>query len=721
MLDTYFSAKLIDYKTIRVAIFSSISKDEKTPIELFNDKGLVEKLTIVNNSFLNGLVLYECKSKNKLVLGNTYYININSFGMVPLNVNDITFDKNFDNDYYYDGDDLGATYNKEYTTFKVWAPLANHVSLLIRKPGENFLSYKMTRQDKGVYEITLKGDFELYQYRYKVTNSGITNIVTDPYGKGSDANGKDSVVIDLNKTKMEMYETIPPIYKNYVDTIIYELHVRDFTIDKTTSIKNKGKFLGLIEEGIKTKNGNPVGFDYLKTLGITHVQLLPILDFKTVDELNPDSEYNWGYDPQQYFALEGSYSTDPNDAYSRIIECKKMISKLHQAGIRVNLDVVYNHVYEYETSVFERLVPNYYFRKRQNGLLCNATGCGNDLASERKMVRKLIIDSLTYLASEFKVDGFRFDLFGITDIDTTKELLLKLRDINNNIMIYGEGWDMPTDLPSDKKTTIYNSFKIPEVAFFNDFYRDTLRGSNFNNSDRGFELGNLSKKSDFVFAFLGSSTHYNNLQPRFQNANQSINYAECHDNMTLFDKIDACYGKSMTIKDKLRMINMINGTILLSIGVPFIHAGQEIGLSKNGLDNTYNLGDKYNMFRWDLLDSRVENYLYFKSMANIRKNTSNEKLYKAEDIKNSYEVLNLDNNIFSILLKQNKTSNIGEKFDYIILINVTNSNVYIDLKEYCKYEIGIAGNLNDCETYGRNITIEHYCLNTFYKKGEKDA
>ncbi len=717
MINTYFSAKMIDYKTIKVAVFTSINIDDNISIELFNDNTLIEKLNIVNRSFLNGLVLFECKSKNNLKLGESYYININSFGMIPLDVNDMIYEENFDTDYYYNGDDLGANYSNNQTTFKVWAPLANHVSLLIRKHGEKFSNFKMTRSEKGVYTITLNGDFELYEYRYKVTNSGVTSIVTDPYGKGSNANGKDSIVIDLNKTKIEMFENNPPIYKNYVDTIIYELHVRDFTIDNSIQIKNKGKFLGLTEENVKTKGGNPAGLDYLKSIGITHVQLLPILDYKTVDELEPLKKYNWGYDPQQYFCLEGSYSTNPNDPYSRIIECKKMISALHKSGIRVNLDVVYNHVYEYETSVLGRIVPNYYFRKKKNGLMCNATGCGNDIASERAMVRKLIIDSLTYLTKEFKVDGFRFDLFGITDIETTNQIIKTLEKINPHIMLYGEGWDMPTELQFDKKTTIYNSFKIPKIGFFNDFYRDSIRGSNFNNYDKGFLLGGSDKIKGFEFAYLGSVIDLNDFKARFQNANQSINYAECHDNCTLFDKIDNCLGKEVSLKNKLRVLNLVNGTILLSIGVPFFHAGQEIGLSKGGLDNTYNLGDDINKFKWDILDERIDNYLYFKSLVNYRKYNVLNKFYLKNDIENNFEFLNYDPNIFGIKLKQIDLKD-GNKHDYLILINPTNTNKYIDLGMYCKYEIGIAGQLLDSDVYGRNITLEGTSVNTFYVKGE---
>ena len=713
MINTFFSAKLIDFNTIKVGFFSSIGKADNVPIILYDDHGLVEKLQITNQSFLSGLVVYECKTKDKIKLGRDYSIGIESFGIVPLNVNDLVFSSEFDKVYYYDKNDLGATYTKDETTFKVWAPLASKVVLMIKKPGESFQTYKMLREEKGVYAITLKGDYDGYFYRYQVKNSAITYITSDPYGLSSDANGKNSVVIDLNKTKIDLNENVPPIYKNYVDTIIYELNVRDFTISQYSNIKNRGKFLGLTEEGVKTNSGLPSGVDYLKSLNITHVQLLPVLDFKTVDEEHPDKTYNWGYDPQQYFTLEGSYSTNPNDPYARIIEFKKMISTLHKNGLRVNLDVVYNHVYEYQMSTFEKIVPNYYFRRQKNGLLCNGTGCGNDLASERPMVKKLIIDSLSYLLKEFKVDGFRFDLFGIIDIDTSKEIVASLRKINPNVMIYGEGWDMPTELPHDKKTTIYNSFQVPDIAFFNDFFRDTVRGGNFG-GPKGYLLGNTSLVNDFKFCLMGSVVDYDHFKARFKNPNQSINYAECHDNKTLFDKISE-FCRDIDEKEKLRILNLVNGGIALSVGVPFFHAGQEIGQTKYNIDNSYNLGDKYNMFRWDLLEERVENYLYFKSILDYRKNVVTNKIYNTEDVKKETMFLDYHDGTIGFIIHNIETSNATIE-EYLSCFNPTFENKYIDLNDYYKVVVGIAGQLKNSDVYTRNFVLEKNCVNGFYKK-----
>ena len=715
MIDTFFGAKLIDYNTIRIAIFSNIAKPKNVPFQLIVDGEFSENLNVVKQSFLSGISIYECKPKYPITLGKNYIIQCRDFGSAPLNVNDATSFEHFDDEYYYDGDDLGATYRKESTTFKVWAPLASKVSLFIRKnSNEPFASFKMQRKSAGVYEITLNGDYDGYFYRYQVTNSGMSFITTDPYGKASSANGKDSAVIDFSKTKIDLYNEDLPIYKHYTDTIIYELHVRDFTIDKTTNIVNKGKYLGLTEENRFTAYGNPAGLDYIKSLGITHVQLLPIYDYKTVDELNPDSSYNWGYDPQQYFCPEGSYSTNPNDPYARVIELKKMIQSFHKDKIKVNMDVVFNHVYNYEFSVFEKIVPNYYFRKNRNGTLCNGSGCGNDLATERKMVRKMIIDCLTFWVKEYGIDGFRFDLMGLIDIDTMKLVVKKIRELKEDAMIYGEGWDMGTNLASDKKTSILNSFQVPEIAFFNDSFRDIVRGNNdLNNSYAGYMLGDTSYIEGFKFANMGSAVNYL-YPPRFLTANQSINYVECHDNCTLYDKICKTL-KTDNEEIILAVIKSINLIILHSNGVPFFHAGQEIGLSKKMRDNTYNAGDEYNKFDYSVLDKRFNEYLYFKSIIKYRRYLSKLCLnaFDPKEIQESKTFVNIEKGCLIIkrTIKENDKLN-----DYILVINPTNESLSLVLNDYYRLILGDGGYLKDSNIYVQNVVILPHRVDAFIKK-----
>jgi len=573
----------------------------------------------------------------------------------------------------------------------------------------------MLREEKGIYALTLEGDYENAKYRFQVTNSGLTLLVTDPYAKASTANGRDSVVIDFSKIKIDQNDDKVPFIKQYVDSIIYELHVRDFTIDSSTNIKNKGKFLGLVEEGRKTKGGNPCGLDYLKELNITSVQLLPIYDYKTVDELHPDTTYNWGYDPAQFFVPEGSYATDPNDGYSRIIECKQMISEFHKSGIKVNMDVVYNHVYSYDRSVFEGIVPNYYFRKQRNGLLSVASGCGNELDTERPMVRKLIVDSCIHWIKEYGVDGFRFDLMGLIDIETINIIYEKAKLLKNDFMIYGEGWNMPSSLEESKRATILNNYKLPNIAFFNDSFRDIVRGPNgFGKSkEPGYLLGNTEYKEGFKFVLLGSCINYC-FPARFLSANQSLNYVECHDNETLFDKIKLCL-PDLKENEILKIINSINGTIAISFGIPFYHAGQEIGLTKFGLDNTYNKGDKYNKFDWNLLDKRYSMFLYLKSMLEFRKS-----ICKAADKKmigDHNMFINYENGVLGFELNKLITTDDSE---YLFVFNPTNKDTSLSLENYYQIIIALAGYLKDSQFYTKNeIFVSHQLEGLLKIKNEK--
>ena len=711
MIDNYFGANLIDYNTVKVALFSPIQKPDSTPINLSINDEKVVCLEIKKQVFLNGISMYTCTYKDGFKLGNSYKLSIENYGVANLDVSEAINFPGFDDDYYYPNDDLGVTYSKEETTFKIWAPLASKVELLIRKDFDSpYVGHYLKREDKGVYSLTLKGDYDSFHYVYLVTNNEIPTLTTDPYAKASTANGKENVVVDFEKTKIDMHEEKLPNYKSYLDTIIYELDIRDFTIDENTDIVHKGQYLGLTEEGRKTKAGNPAGLDYLSSLGITHVQILPMYDFKTIDELHPLDSYNWGYDPQQYFVPEGSYSTDPNDAYARIIECKKMISALHSKGIKVNMDVVYNHVYEGLYSSFENVVPGYFFRKRKDGTLCNGTGCGNDVDSERLMVKKLIVDCCKYWTEEFGIDGLRFDLMGILDVNTMNRIDKVCREIKPDFMIYGEGWDMNTELKSEKKASILNSFKMENIAFFNDTYRDTLKGPNGIDKLKsgGYFTGNLSYVEGFKFAYLSSSANF--VYPaRFKNAAQSINYVECHDNYTLFDKVSSIYGKDQERK-VLDIIKQINGTILLSFGVPFFHAGQEIGLTKYYEDNTYNMGDHYNKFRRNVLDERLDMLAYFKSMIDFRKNVFKISEENPEKILKMISFSNLNDNILSISIKtlDNK--------EFMITFNPTDNRVTNVFDDYYLLVCGQAGYLKGSDLYIKTSPIEPHCNYVFLKK-----
>ena len=516
---------------------------------------------------------------------------------------------NFDEIYAVD-EELGPICYDNYTVFRLWAPFASKVVLSIDNK-----QYELHRLDRGVYEIRVDGDLDGKLYHYDVVINGKKHRVTDPYAKSSNANAKESAVINLKRLLSGFVNV--PVEKSFskLKSTIYELHIRDFTIHKGTNIVHKGKYLGLTEENCHTKENHPCGIDYLKFLCVSHVQLLPVLDFGSVDE--ESSGYNWGYDPISYFALEGSYSTNPNDPHARMVEFRKLVDSLHKNGIRVNLDVVYNHMYQGEKVNLNIITPHYFFRE-ENSKLANHSWCGCDFASERKMARRLIKESIDFLMNVYDVDGFRFDLMGLIDLDTIKEVTSIILSHKKDALIYGEGWDMnATGFRNEKFATMKNSHELPDVAFFNDTYRDIFRGhgSHAKLDDLGFLLGNKDYLDGFKFAYLGSSINLT-FPKLFDHPNQSINYVECHDNATIYDVIN----ESTEDMDALRLVKLFNKAIMCSVGIPFIHMGQEIGLTKHNQRNTYNLGDYYNQMDYNILDQRFEMAQSFRHYVLARQN-----------------------------------------------------------------------------------------------------
>lgn len=717
MKNTVWNAKLIDENLIRVTIFSNISKPNNTAISLVKDDSEISQLTIIKSNNMPGIVVYDLKPAYKITFGHRYNIVIESFGTVALDVNDMSLSDSFDEEYYYDGDDLGATFYPAYTSFVLWAPLAASVVLKVSKDhGKTWHLYEMIREPKGIYRLELDGNYDGAYYNYIVENSGVSKLTIDPYAKGSTANGTSSVVINFKKVKLDLEEDNLPVTKNYTDAVIYETHVRDFTIDDNTNIKNKGKFLGITEEKRTTNGGNPAGLDYLKYLGITHVQFLPLYDYKTVDELNPDLKYNWGYDPWQYFVPEGSFASELENPYSRIIDLKKMVKALHHNGIKVTADVVYNHVYNYQFHPFEDVVPNYYFRKNANGTASNGSFCGDDLASERKMVAKLIVDACVYWVKEFGIDGYRFDLMGIIDKHTMNRIYRECVAIKPDFMIYGEGWNMPTALDNSVKTTMDNALSLPKMSFFNDAFRDITKGATSESEfyKRGYLTGDLSFVEGFKFAFMGSCINYI-FPKKFINANQSINYVECHDNGTLYDKIVACGYEEE--KDILRILKLINAVILFSFGVPFFHMGQEIGLSKNMHQNTYNKGDKYNKMRWNIVDERFEYVTFLSSLIKYRKTHEFLREFDTTIIDKSIDIINLKNNVLKITYLNGMVNGVNKKI--VLIINPTNEVFYYSNNNTINFIAGDGGYLENSTYKMKTLMVTPNSFDLFYEEEEK--
>lgn len=672
-MNGFIKANLVSLNYVDVIVFSNALFDNSLSFQLFIDKKRAYSPTIVRRTTNKDLYLFRLELKEPFDFSKKYYVSLYNFPLQLVDVSNAVDFKEFDSMFYYGGDDLGANYSKDETTFVVWAPLSPFVQLKIENENHEFDIYDMKREEKGVHRLTLKGDYKNRLYNYLVENNGIVRETTDVYGKGSSLNSEYSAVIDFNEVNNK-FKNVP--FENSklqpVESIIYEVHVRDFTEDKNTDIVEKGKYLGFVEEGRKTKKNHPAGLDYLSLLGITHVQLQPIHDVDNVPEDNPKLRYNWGYDPCNYFALEGAYSSHPEIPVARIEEFKTMVNKLHQRNIGVIIDVVYNHCYEWLYTCFEKTVPGYYFRRKRDGLLSSCSGCGNDIASERLMVRKMIVDSIKYLFEEFDIDGLRFDLMGLLDIETMKQIEIAVRNIKPNAFLYGEGWNMGLQIPESERASADNAHKLPGYGFFNDMYRDIIKGPTFPDriTEKGFANGDTNYYFGLEYIMNGSVLDMS-YQHRFLDANQSINYAECHDNNTLFDK----FVKSNPDEDEdviYERVRLTNAIILASFGVPFFHMGQEIGQSKLGLDNTYNLL-KINNMNWELVDKKFEMVEHFAQGVKLRKNCEFLKLHKPEDIKGIYSFSKTEDDLVKIEVND---ENISQRFKELnFYINANNKAV----------------------------------------------
>ncbi len=594
------------------------------------------------------------------------YFIIQGEEKVPLIFSDCVRDPRFDEMFFYDGF-LGFEYTNSKTSFRVWSPIATKAILLLDDD-----EIEMTRSE-GVWEVSVERDCDKLPYKYKVWihHKWVESI--DPYAISSSANGSSSFVIDLQKANVDLFlNSLNPV-DSYTDAVIYEMHIRDFTYEDA-SVTNKGKFIGLLESEIG-------GLEYLESLGVTHIQLMPINDFQTVDETDQFAKYNWGYDPSQYNVPEGSYSIDPSDPYSRIIELKTLIAEFHKRGLRVNMDVVYNHVYDVLTHPFNLTMPGYYFRYNNEGTLSNGTGCSNDTESRRRMVSKYIIDSILYWNKEYGIDGFRIDLMGIHHIDLINDIRTNRNKIDKSLRKYSEGWNLNTALHDNEKAIIPNHLELGNVGFFNDKFRNFLKGELF--IDKSLGLISDNKQSYRLGYFLCGSIIDFEDEAYFKEPYHSINYVECHDDFTLFDKlIDV---NEENIKEKQRLVIAL---ILISQGIPFLHSGIEFLRTKFGEHNSYDKSDEINKINWDLVLEHNDLIEYTKQLIKLRKLYPHFRLASKEDIRDCVKI-----NVLSLGVVEYK---IKLKEELIVIIN-SNSNSY----EY---------DTSDCEVIfgsfeGNNITI----------------
>lgn len=568
---------------------------------------------------------------------------------------------------------LGAIYSKDKTTFRVFSPTSVTLDLLI---SDNYLKvrrnkYQMVRNEIGIYEITLEGDFKGYYYNYLVDNK---YEVTDPYSFTASINSLSSVVVDMKETDPSGFrdEKLPQNLEE--DAIIYEMSVKNYTADKSSGVKNKGKFLGLTEEG-KSFDGVSTGIDNIKELGVSHVQLLPIYDFISVDEDDScffdDDNYNWGYDPELYFAPEGSYATDPYDPTSRIKDAKKMIHTFHRNNISVVMDVVYNHTFKSYDSNLHTLARGYYHRMNEDGSFSNGSGVGNEVKSENAFTRKLIIDSLCHWAREYKVDGFRFDLMALIDIDTIKIALRELKKINPHIIIYGEPWmAFCSPLPLDKQI-LKGAQRSNSFGVFNDDFRDAIKGD-VNGYEKGYIQGIFSNKIKIETGIAGS-IHYDDKRIGFaDDANETINYFNCHDNLIIYDKLAISLNDSRDIDS---YIKLALGLIFLSFGKPFIYEGNEFNHSKNNDANSYRSPLSINSIKWEDKLNNIDIFNYTKDLIKLRKSIDIFKMTKASDIRKSLTFMeDIEESLIIYKLE-------SKKGKYLVAINASVDEKLIDRKK----------------------------------------
>lgn len=517
----------------------------------------------------------------------------------------------------YEGDDLGYRYGPSATKFRLWAPDAEAVSVhLYDSPeGGEPEPHLMAPDIGGTWVTRVPGDLRGRYYLFLLTRKGETREVMDPYAVAAGVDGHRAMVVNLRETDPPNWESHPrPLLTQPTDAVLYEIHVRDLTMHPESGVRQKGKFLGFAERGTRGPEGVKTGLDHLVELGVTHVHLLPIADFATVDERNPE-EYNWGYDPQNYNLPEGSYATDPNGT-ARIWEFKQLVKSLHEAGLLVVMDVVYNHTY-LGMSPFEAIAPEYFFRYDADGTLSNGSGTGNETASERPMVRKYIVDSVSFWAREYRVDGFRFDLMALHDMETMRAVREALDRIDPSIIIYGEPWTGgPSPLDPARRLTRGNQRGMG-IAIFNDHFRSAIKGDN-DGWSRGFATGDGADHLAIMRGVTGSIQFGPDLVDFALHPAESVNYVSSHDNLTLWDKLLRSNPEA-TEEVRVRMDLLCQAIVLTSQGIPFLHGGEELLRTKGGHHNSYKAGDEVNRLDWNQKADYPGVFEYYRSLIALRK------------------------------------------------------------------------------------------------------
>jgi pullulanase len=614
------------------------------------------------------------------------------------------------------------TYSPHSTTFTLWAPTAEEVRVMLYATADEphpSETIKMTPSEiDGTWSVTvdrdLAGKFYTFNAKIKGRWRGDTPGL---FAKAVGVNGEKAAIIDMAKTNPAGWSSDRGPSVSPSDIIIYEMHHRDFSADTTSGIQNRGKFLALTEKGTNNGSGQSTGIDHLRELGVTHVHILPSFDFGSIDESKLEqNKYNWGYDPVNYNVPEGSYSTDPANPATRILEFKQMVQALHSAGIGVILDVVYNHTYNASASAFERIAPGYFYRHKADGTLANGSGCGNETASERPMMRKFMIESVLYWMKEYHIDGFRFDLMGIHDIETMNEIRAAAGGVNPNVFIYGEGWAAEApEYPNDSLAMKANMTKIPGVAAFSDDLRDALRGPFNDDRKAGFLGGVVGNEMSLKFGIVGAVKHpqiaYDSVNyskaPWAGTPTQMISYVSCHDDMCLVDRLKESI-PGITPELLARLDKLAQTVVLTSQGVPFIFAGEEVMRGKSGVHNSYKSDDSVNAIDWTLKSTNNDLFQYYKALITMRKSHPAFRMGDAAKIASHLEFMPVDDdNVVAYTLKNHANGDVWNNI--IVVFNGNNASVKVRIPEG-KYTIVSRDGRIDLDggfggTYGPEILV----------------
>ena len=544
-------------------------------------------------------------------------------------------------------------YTPASTSFHLWSPNADEVRVMLYNEAEGghaYETYHMQWSSDGTWHVKvnqdLKGKFYTFNVKVKDEWQGDTPGL---FAKAVGINGHRGAIIDMTETNPVGWENDQkPALRSVADAVVYEMHHRDFSIDTSSGIQHKGQFLALTEQGTQSPEGLATGIDHLKELGITHVHLLPSYDYATIDEHTfKDAHYNWGYDPQNYNVPDGSYSTDPTKPDVRIREFKQMVQALHQAGIRVVLDVVYNHTYNAAASAFEKTVPGYFYRMKPDGTFANGSGCGNETASNRPMMRKFMVESVLYWMREYHLDGFRFDLMGIHDIATMNEIRQEAQKLDPQVLIYGEGWAAESpQYAADSLAMKANMAKMPGIAAFSDELRDGLRGPWDDDKKGAFLAGLPGHEESIKFGIVGAIDHPQVQMEQVNYSNkawalgpvQMMSYVSCHDDMCLVDRLLTSVA-DLKGNDLEKLDMLAQTAVLTSQGIPFIFAGEEVMRDKKMVHNSFESPDSVNAINWHNKAQHQGVFNYYKGLIALRKHHPAFRLGSAELVRQHLEFL----------------------------------------------------------------------------------